>query len=255
MGIGAKIFNMLRPKKDPALTTKKTTLSELISSSFSATSNAKDNLTYSSVVNVHARHFSKTQMRIYKDGEETEEGFSKRLKFLLNYKPNPVQTASEFYQCICKDYCYSTALIYVEHEYDNYKNPSQIKALWPVDYSDTSFRVKESKGELIFKFTVDNRDIYASSKEMILLTREVNSSELFGGQNPALKEVLDVISTSYQGVVKAIKTAAVIRFLITSNTPLQDEVKKSRAETFAKNFLDMETSSGVVVADNDFKRN
>jgi hypothetical protein len=71
---------------------------------------------------------------------------------------------------------------------------------------------------------------------------------ILGEKNLAIKKVLDIISTNYEGIEQAIKTSAFIRFIVQSTTLLNKEVRESRAKEFAEAYLS-KTSSGVVYLD------
>ena len=245
MGLVATIFNFFRPKRDPTLTTSK--LIERLAGDFKKINNEKDNITFVSAINAHARHASKVSFKCFVNDELDTSRKAKKINYLLNYSPNPLQTASEFFQTIAKEY-YSgnLCLIYIDYDFKT----GIPKYLWVVDYTSPSFELREKDGNLVYKFIIDNKETYALADEIILLSRDVDVSKLFAPRSRALLQTLNVISTSYQGVEKAIKTAAFIRFLITSTTPLSDSQKKERAQYFADTFLGTADSSGVAYADN-----
>lgn len=249
MGLGAKVFNFFRPKRDPT-SIKNTRLLDTLMGDFKALSDEKGNVTYVSAINAHARNFSKIQMKVFKNDELDKSRIANRINYLLNMKPNHIQSASDFYESIAKEY-FGGNLVIVYLEFDYLQLNTPLKALWVVDYLSNSFKVKKTNdGDLIYSFIVDNQETYATSDEIILLTREANVRDVFGKRSKALMQTLNVINTSYQGVEKAVKTAAFIRFLITSTTPLSDNAKKEKAKYFSETFLGTDEGSGVAYADN-----
>lgn len=246
MGIGGKLFNIFHKKRDP--TNKMTKLIEAALGDFIKISSQENNITFLSAINAHTRNFSKAEIKCFKDGELDNSRQSKIINYLLNFKPNSIQVAADFLQCISDDYYQGNlCIIYVEHDYTNIHCP--IKSLWVVDYMQESFQVRESDGKIIYQFRVDGKTVLAKETDIILLARDVSPAKLFGKRSKAIMQTLNVINTSYQGVEKAIKNASFIRFLLTSPTILTNEIKKERAKDFADSFLSVENSSGIAYVD------
>ena len=246
MGIGAKIFNIFHKKRDPT-----STMTKLISSAlgdFININSQENNITFLSAINAHARNFSKVEIKCFRNGELDNSRQSKNFNYLLNYKPNDIQVAADFLQCISDDYYQGNlCIIYVEHDYTNIHCP--IKSLWVVDYMQESVQVRENNGRIIYQFRVDGKTVLAKDEDIILLARDVSPAKLFGKRSKAIMQTLNVINTSYQGVEKAIKNASFIRFLLASPTVLTTDVKKERAEDFANSFLKVENASGIAYVD------
>lgn len=247
MGLGAKLMNIFHPNKDP--TTISTKLVDILTSTFTSIQNENNNVTYASAVNTHGRNFSKIQYKVYSKSKEDDSRESLYINYLLNVKPNPITTAPDFYENLAKIYFQGNlVLIFIEYDY-KMTTPCPIKALWLVDYLSSSFQVKELNGKIYYQFSVNNKNMMATDDEVILLTREADVSNIFGKKNNALVQTLQVINTQYQGVEKAVKMSAFVRFLLTSTTPLSDAQKKERAKTFADAFLDINNSTGIAFAD------
>ena len=234
----------LGKKKD--LNARNTNLVDLFTPTFSGSSDPSLNATFMSVCTAHARHLSKIEPGVYlKDKEAASKSYMNRI---LALQPNPLMTAPKMYEMLAMEYYLTgTALLFIEWDYTNYKEP--LKHIWPLDYDRNSLDVaRGSDGKAYVKFTLDGIEHYSSMDHIILLSRNVRPGDLFGRGNAAVQTVLKVIQTNYEGIEQAIKTSAFLRFLVKSTTPLSDKVKEEKAAYFAKTYLGKD-SSGVAYVD------
>ena len=85
--------------------------------------------------------------------------------------------------------------------------------------------------------------------DVIHLRDDFANNELFGDDpTEALKSVMNVVTTSDQGLIKAIKNGAMIKWLLKFTNSLRREDLKKNAQEFADNFLEMSTSTTGVAA-------
>lgn len=87
--------------------------------------------------------------------------------------------------------------------------------------------------------------------EVIHIRDDYVYNDIFG-ESPAaaLTQMMTVVTTTDQGIISAIKNSAVIRWLLKFTTSMRDEDLKVKAEEFAKNFLELtSTSLGVAAVD------
>lgn len=108
--------------------------------------------------------------------------------------------------------------------------------------------------ELYYKFMfINGKELTAKHTEIIHIREDFNDNDIFG-ESPAktLFDVLNIITTIDQSIVKAIKNSATIRWLLKFETSMRPEDLKKQTEDFAKNYLDVE-SGGVGVAAVDAK--
>lgn len=87
--------------------------------------------------------------------------------------------------------------------------------------------------------------------DIIHLRQDFNENDIFGDSPaPALAQLMEIVSTTDQGIVKAIKNSSVIQWLLKFSNSLRPEDLKKQAEQFAQNYLSIEsTSVGVAATD------
>ena len=109
----------------------------------------------------------------------------------------------------------------------------------------------DKSGKLYLRFTYDNgkTDTFPYT-EIIHLRNDFYENEIFGDSPAqALSDVMTVVKTIDQGIVKAIKNGAVIRWLLKIvGTSRPDDVEK-QVEKFASQFLNVTNGSGVAGVD------
>jgi len=99
--------------------------------------------------------------------------------------------------------------------------------------------------ELYLKFTLKNGKILERSySDIIHLRQDFNDDELFGTSNAtALSSLMEVVTTTDQGIVKAIKNSNIIRWLLKFKSVLKQEDIDKQLETFVKNYLSIDSDS------------
>lgn len=104
--------------------------------------------------------------------------------------------------------------------------------------------------ELFLKFYLMNgRTMTVPYRDIIHLRDDYTNNDLFG-ESPveAIKDVMNVISTADQGIVKAIKNGALIRWLLKFSNSMRPEDLETNAEKFAESFLSMSSKTKGVAA-------
>ena len=87
--------------------------------------------------------------------------------------------------------------------------------------------------------------------EIIHIRDDFFFNDVFGeAPTTALTDLMNTVSTIDQGIVKAIKNSAVVRWLLKFTTALRPEDMKVQAEEFAENYLSISNNSlGVAATD------
>lgn len=107
------------------------------------------------------------------------------------------------------------------------------------------------QGELFLRFTNKNGKIITYPySDIIHIRQDLNENDIFGQSlKDELLPLMDVVSTTDQGIVKAIKNSGVIRWLLKFNSSLRMEDITKQTKDFVKNFLDVENNVGAAGVD------
>lgn len=246
MGLISNIMSALKGNKDlkKGMTNS---IENLFTPIFSQSYDAALNDVYVSCANAHARHASKFAPAVYRNSSLSADPTKQYLNKLLSLRPNPLMSAAQFWERVANlYYLESNVFIFLEWDYKNYKEP--LKALWILDIEENAIEIKaDDNGSVFLNFTLKGQPYYTGMENIIHIARNAGPN-ILGEKNLAIKKVLDIIATNYEGMEQAIKTSAFIRFIVQSTTLLNEDVRKSRAKSFADAYLGKD-SSGVVYLD------
>lgn len=105
--------------------------------------------------------------------------------------------------------------------------------------------VYSKSGELFLKFMyINGKTGTFPYSDIIHLRQDFNNQDIFGDNPaPALTSLMDVINTTDQGIIKAVKNSGIIRWLIKYNTPLKSEDIKKNTKTFVDDYLSLESDT------------
>lgn len=182
------------------------------------------------LVGKHIREDPKAGMKVNPDAN---------IRFLLS-EPNPYMTGQQMQEKIANQLCLNNNAFILIVRDENGK----VIQLYPIPCIMVETKYNEY-GELFLKFWYRNGKygIFRYS-DIIHLRQDYNESDIFG-ESPAqaLSQMMNVIGTIDQSIIKAIKNSSVIRWLLSFNTNLRDEDIKANVQKFVDNYLAVETDS------------
>lgn len=166
------------------------------------------------------------------------------IRFLYE-QPNPLMSGIVFRQKMATQLILNNnafALI-VRDEFD------LPKEMYPI--SAVGVEAVYKNGELYLKFTMRNGQINEYPyTDIIHLRNDINDNDIFG-ESPAqaLLPLLEIVNTTDQGIIKAVKNSAVIRWLLKFRSNMRPEDITTKTQEFTNNFLDVNRSVGVAGVD------
>lgn len=171
------------------------------------------------------------------------------IRFLLE-DPNPYMTGQDLQEKVATQLILnSNAFILIIR--DDNGLPYQLFPL-PANHVEA---VYDNFGELHLRFTFANGSTYQFFyTDIIHLREDYYDNDIFGTSKiPALLPLMEIVTTTDQGIVKAIKNSSIVRWLLKFHNSLRPEDKKNEADKFAKSFLSVEDGGGNGVAAVDSK--
>lgn len=125
------------------------------------------------------------------------------------------------------------------------------KAIYPVNAAMCE-AIQDGAGKLYIRFDMRNgKRVTLPYSDLIHLRKDFNSNEIFG-DNPTevLTSVMEVVNTTDQGIVKAVKNSNFIRWLLKYRGTLRPEDIEKNAKMFTEAFLsEASESTGVAAID------
>ncbi len=191
-----------------------------------------------------AKHVRQT---IQKDGSrKLEVNPEPYIRFLLE-EPNPYMTGQKLQEKLASQLVLNNnafALIIR----DEFGYPTEI---YPIPALSAE-AIYDKQYTLYLKFLFANGKSYTFPyTDIIHLRQDFNNNDIFGDPiAPALVPLMEIVTTTDQGIVKAIKNGSLIRWLLKFTASMRPEDLKKQAADFATNFLSIETGgTGVAATD------
>lgn len=170
-----------------------------------------------------------------------------RIQRLLNYRPNMYMNGKDFLSKVrTKLEITNTAFIYIERD-----DRDKVIGFYPVPYQ--SFEAVEYMDELYIRFRFAGnleRELVFSWKDLAVLRKDYNKSDIAGDDNTALFPNLELINTTNQGIGNAVKATSNLRGILKSTKAIlsPEDIKKSK-ETFVKDYLNLNNEGGIAALD------
>ena len=163
----------------------------------------------------------------------------------LLQNPNPYMSMQDFLvKMTWQRELYHNAFAYIQR--DENKLPI---ALYPVPYAEV--KLQSVGGEPFVRFRLwTGKIVEVDYQDVIHLRKDFSNNDFFGEPGSApLKPLMEVINTTDQGVVAAIKNSAIIRWILKFKSVLQPEDRKARVDEFVTNYLSITNEGGAAAAD------
>lgn len=108
--------------------------------------------------------------------------------------------------------------------------------------------------EMRLRFTLKKGKILkVPYKDIIHLREDFNENDIFGEiPQKALTALMEVVNTTDQGIIKAIRNGAIIRWLLKFKSTIRPEDKELEVKNFVKNYLSIENDLGAAATDPKF---
>lgn len=186
---------------------------------------------------------------IRKDDTTTQINPDVYIRFLLE-EPNPYMSGQMLQEKMANQLALNNnAFALIE------RNESGLAtAIYPINSSNVE-ALENDQGEIFLRFVIKGKYYTFRYSDIIHLRRDFNSSDIFG-ENPAqaLTQLMEVVSTTDQGIIKAIKNSNIIKWLLKFNNVLREEDIKRQTKEFVDSFLSIDSeTSGAAATDAKFE--
>lgn len=171
-------------------------------------------------------------------GEDISINPDSRIKEILQ-RPNQYMSMQDFLMKMTyQREIYHNAFAYVK------RDPlGQVEEIYPIPY--TQVELLEYQSELYAKFRFrTGKTMTVPYEDLIHLRKDYNDNDIFGDSGiNSLNNLMEVINTTDQGIIKAIKNSNVIRWLLKFNQVLRPEDIQKNTKRFVDNYLSLESET------------
>jgi len=159
-------------------------------------------------------------------------------RFLLS-EPNPYMTGQQFQEKVTNQLCLNNnAFILIIRD----ENMIPIQ-LYPIPCVSVGAIYKNDVLYLEFRYRNGKTHVFPYS-EIIHLRQDYNDSDLFGSSPAAaMTQLMEIIGTIDQGIVKAIRNSSVIKWLLKFTQSMREEDIKKNVKQFVDNYLSVESET------------
>lgn len=180
-----------------------------------------------------------------KGDREIEVNPEPYIRFLLE-EPNPIMTGQKYQEWMAaclKINNHAFALIVRDEN-------GLPTALYPINATMAVAEYDEA-GRLYIRFyTYKGKSFVFPYSDLIHLRGDMTGGDFWGGSKvEQLTPLMEKIGTIDKGIINAIKSSAVIRWILKFSNAMRPEDLKTRAQEFADQFLQSETGVGVAATD------
>lgn len=173
------------------------------------------------------------------------------LEKLIRVRPNLYMNGKDFlYKCRTLLEINNTVMVYINRD-----ERGKCVSLYPVPHCPAE--AIESGGGLFIRFQFANGNkLTVAWEDLAVLRKHYNKSDIFGDPNTAITTSLNLLDTTAQGMANAIKSTANLRGILKSTKAmLSDADVKKQKDSFVRDYLSLENSSGIAMTDAtvDFK--
>ncbi|MCV9899835.1 phage portal protein [Exiguobacterium sp. N5] len=167
--------------------------------------------------------------------------------WLLSHRPNEHMNAYDFiYKMVTQRELQNNAFALIVR--DETGKPT---SFYPIDFSMVEFMETQNDEVFVHFSLASGRKLVVPYSDVVHLRKHFNKDDMFGESNSrTLLPTTELIHTSNEGIINAVKTSAYLRGLIKfTQSMLKPEDLKAQRDAFVKDYMSMENNGGIAALD------
>jgi HK97 family phage portal protein len=208
-------------------------------------SNAYDSDIVRSAVDAIARNTAKLKGKHIRRVNGRVQNAQSNLDYLLSVRPNEWMDAYTcWYRVATQYFMKNNAFIFVDTD-----SLGNIVGFYPLNFSQVEF--VETQKEVYCRFRFMGGELLTVPYSQVLhLRRFFYRNDLFGEPNEnAILPTLELINTTNEGLINAIKSSAFLRGLLKFQSMLKKDDMIAQRDAFVKDYLDITNNGGIAATD------
>lgn len=160
------------------------------------------------------------------------------IKLLLE-EPNPYMTGQVMQEKLALQF----ALNNNAYAYINRDDNGFAMEIYPINAAGVE-AIYDENYQLFFRFTMLNgKNVTFPYEDVIHIRQDFLNNDIFGTSNiESLLPLMEIVTTVDQGIIKAIKNSAVIKWLLKYKIHMRPEDIKKQTQQFVKDFMSVDDS-------------
>ena len=212
---------------------------------FTMMNDAYDSDVVRAAVDAIARNAAKLKAKHIRRTNGSVMPTNSNIEYILSVRPNPFMDGYSFmYKVVTQLYLQNNSYIFID-----WSDNGQVKGFYPVNASQVEF--VEAQGEVFVKFAfLGGQQVTLPYQQIIHLRRFFYKNDLYGENSArALMPTLELIHTTNEGLVNAVKSSASLRGLLKFSAMMRPEDMKKQRDAFVTDYLDISNNGGVAATD------
>lgn len=191
-----------------------------------------------SCIRPYAKAIGKLKAKHVRDNGTIQVNPDAYMRFLLE-EPNPLMSGQVMQEKVATQLALNNNAFILVVRDDNGIPQQQ----YPIPASAVEAKYYNENLYLKFYFMNGNHATFPYT-DIIHLRNDFNDNDIFGeSPKQALEQLMNIITTTDQGVVKAIQNSGVVRWLLKFTTPMRPEDLKKNVQDFVDNYLSVSSST------------
>lgn len=212
---------------------------------FTMMNDAYDSDVVRAAVDAIARNAAKLKAKHIRRVNGSVMPTNSNIEYILSVRPNPFMDGYSFmYKVVTQLYLQNNSYIFID-----WADNGEVKGFYPVNASQVEF--VEAQGEVFVKFAfLGGQQVTLPYQQIIHLRRFFYKNDLYGENSArALMPTLELIHTTNEGLVNAVKSSASLRGLLKFSAMMRPEDMKKQRDAFVTDYLDISNNGGVAATD------
>jgi HK97 family phage portal protein len=212
---------------------------------FTMMNDAYDSDVVRAAVDAIARNAAKLKAKHIRRVNGSVMPTNSNIEYILSVRPNPFMDGYSFmYKVVTQLYLQNNSYIFID-----WSDNGEVKGFYPVNASQVEF--VEAQGEVFVKFAfLGGQQVTLPYQQIIHLRRFFYKNDLYGENSArALMPTLELIHTTNEGLVNAVKSSASLRGLLKFSAMMRPEDMKKQRDAFVTDYLDISNNGGVAATD------
>lgn len=221
-------------------------------SEYAASGNLRENATVAGIANAIAVNVAKLSPQVIRKDARGITVKNDKISRLLNIRPCPEASTFDFLYRLAADAVFSGnafAVIFYNEDF------TEVLRIQPVTVRSHQI-FEDEAGNIFFRFVWDYDGLeYTVPYQFVIHLKARYNKKRFLGTSPDhdLKNTVELLETTYDGIKNVIRNSASLRGYLKYNNFIDDDELKEKVRDFQRAYMSAENEGGIAGLDNELE--
>ena len=221
-------------------------------SEYAASGNLRENAVVAGIANAIATNVAKLSPQVIRKDARGITVKNDRLSRLLNIRPCPEASTFDFLYRLAADAVFNSngfAVIFYNDDF------TEVLRIQPVTVRSHQI-FEDEAGNIFFRFVWDYDGLeYTVPYQFVIHLKARYNKKRFLGTSPDhdLKNTVELLETTYDGIKNIIRNSASLRGYLKYNNFIDDDELKEKVRDFQRAYMSAENEGGIAGLDNELE--